>query len=199
MKVNDFKSEVFFEKHEFSAPYLLSLSDAESMNIGELLDYEPGAREFFFNTWLGYTEVPGSPELRAEISKLYKTIGTNQIIVHAGAEEPIFNFMRVMLEKGDHMVAMFPAYQSLYDVAAAVGCDITRWEIKPSQDGWMVDLDELEKAIKPNTKVICVNSPNNPTGYLFSEYEIHRIIEIAKKNDLYVFSDEVYHGLGHYI
>jgi len=195
MKVNDFKSEVFFEKHEFSAPYLLSQSDAESMTIKELLDYEPWEREKFLNTWLGYTEVPGAPDLRAEISKLYKSISVDEIIVHAGAEEAIFNFMRVMLEKGDHMIAMFPAYQSAYDVASAVGAEVTRWWIKAGKDEWLVDFGELEKHIRPNTKVIYVNSPNNPTGFVFTEAEICRLVEIAKKHDIYILSDEVYHGL----
>ncbi len=70
MKINDFKLEVFFGKHEFTAPYLLTQSDCESMSVKELLTYEPGAEESLLNGWLGYTEVPGNPELSEEIARL---------------------------------------------------------------------------------------------------------------------------------
>ncbi|WP_291568328.1 MULTISPECIES: aminotransferase class I/II-fold pyridoxal phosphate-dependent enzyme [unclassified Clostridium] len=195
MRINDFKLEVFFGKHEFSAPYLLTQSDCESMSVKELLALEPGAEEGLLNGWLGYTEVPGSPELRKEISKLYKNINSEEVIVHAGAQEPIFNFLNVCLEPGDHMICQFPIYQSLYEVGNAIGCEVSKWSLKQVKNGWSIDYDELEKMIKPNTKLICVNSPNNPTGYIFTEEEMRKIADIARKHDIYVFCDEVYKGI----
>lgn len=195
MKINDFKSEVFFDEWEFKAQYLLSLSDTHSMSIRDLLSYEPGSIEKLLDIWLGYTEVPGNPDLRGEIAKLYTTIDTNQIIVHSGAEEPIFNFPRVMLEATDHVIVMFPTYQSIYDVPRGMGCEVSFWEIKEKNKNWTLDINELRSLIKPNTKVIYINSPNNPTGYTLSNEELDFIVEVAKENDLYVFSDEVYHGL----
>ncbi|MDF3000128.1 MAG: aspC, partial [Bacillota bacterium] len=70
MKINDFKLEVYFEKYEFSAPYLLTQSDCESMELGQLLALEPGAQEKLMKSWLGYTEVQGNPELRALVAAL---------------------------------------------------------------------------------------------------------------------------------
>ncbi len=195
MKINDFKAEVFFEEYEFSAEYLLTSSDAESMSIRELLEYDKASNEEYLDTWLGYTEVPGNPKLREEIAKLYNNITPEDVIVHSGAEEAIFNFMRTALTKEDHAIIMFPAYQSLYDVAIATGCQVTKWELKPCRDSWMADLEELKGMIRPNTKLICINSPHNPTGFVFSEEEINTIIDLAKKNDIYIFSDEVYKGL----
>lgn len=195
MKINDFKLEVFFGKHEFTAPYLLTQSDCESMSVKELLTYEPGAEESLLNGWLGYTEVPGNPELREEIARLYQKIKSQEVIVHVGAQEPIFNFLNVSLDKGDHMISQFPVYQSLYEVANAIGCEVSRWNLKQTEDGWTMDFDELEGLIQPNTKLICINSPNNPTGYTFTEEEMKRIAAIARKNNLYVFCDEVYKGI----
>ncbi len=195
MKINDFKLEVFFEKHEFTAPYLLTQSDCESMTVKELLSYEDGAAEEFLNGWLGYTEVAGSPELRHEISKLYKTIDTEQIIVHVGAQEPIYNFMNVCLEEGDHVISQFPVYQSLYEVANSIKCDVSKWFVRQGDDGWYMDFDELEQMIKPNTKLICVNNPNNPTGFIFDEEQLKTLVRIAEKHDLYIICDEVYKGL----
>jgi len=195
MKINDFKLEVFFDKYEFTAPYLLTQSDCESMEIGELLRYEPGAEEILKRSWLGYTEVAGSAELRNQVSRLYKTISEDGILMHTGAQEAIFAYMNVILEKGDHVISMFPCYQSLYEVAHAEGCEVSPWNLKHDEKGWSIDFNELEALIRPNTKLIAVNTPNNPTGYTFNEEEIKRLCAIAEKHGIYVFSDEVYKGL----
>lgn len=195
MKINDFKLEVYFDKYEFTAPYLLTQSDCESMEIGELLKYEPGSEDMLLKGWLGYTEVAGSPELRALVAGLYKNIRDDEVLMHTGAQEAIFDYMNVMLEKGDHMICMFPAYQSLFEVANAENCEVSPWNLKQGEHGWTVDFDELETLIRPNTKLIAVNSPNNPTGYTFSEEELKRLCTIADKHGLYIFADEVYRGL----
>jgi Aspartate/tyrosine/aromatic aminotransferase len=195
MKLNDFKLEVYFGKYEFTAPYLLTQSDCESMEVAELLKYEPGSEEKLMRCRLGYTEVPGDPELKVLVSKLYKNIKEDEILMHCGAQEAIFDYMSVMLEKGDHIISMFPAYQSMYEVAYSEGCEVSLWNLKHSEQGWSIDLDELEQMIKPNTKIIAINTPNNPTGYTFSEEELKRLCSIADKHGIYIFADEVYRGL----
>lgn len=195
MKMNDFKLEVYFTKYEFTAPYLLCQSDCQSMTIEELLQLESDAETQFKKSWLGYTEVPGSPELRHEIAKLYTHVDADGILVHVGAQEAIFNYMNVMLEPGDHVIVQFPVYQSLYEVARSLGCEISMWNLKQGKDGWELDLDELKGMVKANTKLIVVNSPNNPTGYTLSHEEINAIADIARIHNSYVFCDEVYKGL----
>lgn len=195
MKINDFKLEVFFNKYEFTAPYLLTQSDCESMTVEELLNLEEGAKEEFLDSWLGYTEVEGSLELRKEIAKLYSNIDIDGILVHVGAQEAIFNYMNVVLDPGDHIICQFPVYQSLYEVANSIGCEVSKWELKQGESGWLLDIDEFKNLIKPNTKLIVVNTPHNPTGYVLSLKEIEEITEIARKNNILVFSDEVYKGL----
>lgn len=195
MKINDFKLEVYFGKYEFTAPYLLTQSDCEAMEVAELLKYEPGSEEKLMHSWLGYTEVAGNPELRSLVSGLYKNIKDDEILMHTGAQEAIFDYMNVMLEKGDHVISMFPVYQSLYEIAISEGCELSRWYLKDTESGWSIDFDELEKLIKPNTKLIAINTPNNPTGYTFKEDEIIRLCNIAEKHGIYIFADEVYRGL----
>ncbi|WP_421071588.1 aminotransferase class I/II-fold pyridoxal phosphate-dependent enzyme [Pelotomaculum propionicicum] len=165
------------------------------MSIKDLLSYEEGAEKQFLNSRLGYTEVSGNPELRKVISELYTTMKPKNVIVHAGAQEPIFNFMNVLLDKGDHVISQFPTYQSLFEVAYAIGCEVAKWTIEQSENGWVADINKLEQLIQPNTKLIVLNSPNNPTGYTLKKEEIEAIAEIARKHDLYVFCDEVYKGL----
>ena len=196
MKIRDFKLECYFNLYEFTAPHLLTQSDCESMTTRELLAYEPGSEEGFMDQWLGYSETPGDPELRDEIARLYKTMKRENVLVFHGAQEAIFDYMNVVLDEGDHMIAMFPNYQSAYELANSIpGCSFSKWTLKDEGDHWSLDFDELEALIQPNTKLIAVNSPNNPTGYTLTNEEIERLCEICRKHDLYLFSDEVYKGI----
>ena len=194
MKPSEFKLERFFAKYEFSAPYLLCSSDPQSFSIEELLSYENGSLENFKKQWLGYTETQGNLDLRNEIVKLYEKINPENIIVHSGAQEGIFIFMNIALEKNDHVIVQFPIYQSLYEVAKTIGCEITRW-ICNEKNNWELDLDFLRKNIKSNTKAIIINIPHNPTGYIMNKSKLDEIIKIAREHNLYIFSDEVYRFL----
>ncbi|MBI3590923.1 MAG: aminotransferase class I/II-fold pyridoxal phosphate-dependent enzyme [Candidatus Melainabacteria bacterium] len=194
MKIADFELERFFAKYEFTAPYLLCSSDPESFSLEELLSFEPGSIDAFKKQWLGYTETQGSLKLRNEITKTYKNIMPENILVHSGAEEGIFIFMNVALEKGDHVIVQFPAYQSLYEVASAIGCEVTKWTLK-EKDNWELDIDFLKKNIRKDTKAIILNLPHNPTGYLPSKNKLEEIIKIARENNIIIFSDEVYRFL----
>jgi len=195
MKLDGFKLEVYFSEYEFSAPYLLCCSDCEAMSVESLLAFEPGSKEAFMNTWLGYTESYGDPEVLKGISKLYKNIGPDDVLEHVGAQEAIFNFQNAVLERGDHVICMFPNYESNYSVAAKIGCELSYWNLHQTEKGWEISIEELSKLIRPNTKVIMLNTPNNPTGYYFSEEEMKAIAELARKHNIIIFSDEVYKGL----
>ena len=195
MKINDFKLEQYFNQYEFKTPYLLCCSDCESMSPADLLALEPDAKDSFLNCQLAYSESPGDPELLFEISKIYKNIDKGSVLEFVGAEEAIFNFMNNALDRGDHMITMFPAYQSTYEICHAIGCEVSKWELIQTNSGWAADIDALLKLIKPNTKVIALNSPNNPTGFTLSAEQIGAIADIAAKRGIMVFSDEVYSGL----
>ena len=194
MKIPPFALERFFAEYEFHVPYLLCASDCESVSVRQLLKLESGSASAFECLRLGYTEAVGSLALRQAIAQLYQHIAPEQILVHAGAEEAIFIFMNVVLERGDHVIVHFPCYQSLREIAAAIGCDVTRWTAT-EQDHWALDLDALKAAIRPNTKAIIINCPHNPTGYLPTQAQFGQIIAIAREHGLLLFSDEVYRGL----
>lgn len=195
MKIPDFGLEQYFTKYEFSAPYLLAQSDCEAMETGELASMEPGGMELLEKTWLGYSENDGTPALRREIAGLYSHVDASGVLVHTGAQEAVFSYMNVLLERGDHVIALFPAYQSLYNVAQALGCDVTLWKLRREASGWVLDLDELEKMIRPNTRLIVVNTPHNPTGYALTERAMRHICATAEKHGVRIFADEVYKGL----
>lgn len=194
MRIQDFKLERFFAKYEFSAPYLLSSSDCESMTVGELLDIAGRPRGELDDVWLGYTETLGAPELRRQISGLYEVIGADRVMVCAGAEEGIFIFMNSALQAGDHVVVQFPGYQSLYEIARSIGCEVSPWTMN---DGQQWSVEDLRRIVRPETKALVLNHPHNPTGHVPTRGMLEEILDLARSNGMYVFSDEVYRMLEH--
>jgi len=191
MNLQPFKLERYFAKYEFSAEYLLCSSDCEAMSVADLLALEEEAGEKFQNVWLGYTESLGSPSLRKEIANIYETIQPDETLVHTGAEEAIFLFMQAALKHDDHVIVHTPCYQSLTEVAKAIGCDVSPW-LAREENNWALDLDELKKLLRPNSKVVVVNTPHNPTGYLMSRADFDSVNRFAQENSLLLFFDEVY-------
>lgn len=194
MKLEPFRLERYFARHEFSAAYLLCASDCESMELGDLLALEPQAQERFLSLRLGYTESLGDPALRQAIAGLYARITADQVLVHAGAEEAIFNFMQVALSSGDHVIVQAPCYQSLGAVARGIGATVTEWCGDPMR-AWELDLDLLKKALNQRTKLVVVNFPHNPTGFLPTAAFVHELSLLSERHGFVIFSDEVYRGL----
>lgn len=194
MKLEPFRLERYFARHEFSAAYLLCASDCESMELGDLLALEPQAQERFLSLRLGYTESLGDPTLRQAIATLYAQITAGQVLVHAGAEEAIFNFMHVALSPGDHVIVQAPCYQSLGAVACGIGATVTEWCGDPMR-AWELDLDLLKKALTQRTKLVVVNFPHNPTGFLPTAAFVQELSLLSERHGFVIFSDEVYRGL----
>ncbi len=194
MKLEPFQLERYFARHEFSAPYLLSCSDCESMTIENLLAMAPNARDQLNLLWLGYTESSGSPELRQAVAGLYDQITADQVLVHTGAEEAIFNFMNIVLEPGDEVVVHAPRYQSLGEVARSIGATVISWEAD-SGKSWALDIDFLKNRLTAKTRAVVINVPHNPTGFLPDSEFMTALSELSNKHGFVVFSDEVYRGL----
>lgn len=130
-----FKLERYFARYEFKVQYLLSASDCESLGLRELLalaDLDSLAR--WEQLRLGYTESQGLPALRAEVARLYQTLTPDDVLILT-PEEGIFIAMHTLLEPGDHVIAIAPAYQSLSEIARSLGCTVTPWTIAPQGSG----------------------------------------------------------------
>jgi aspartate/methionine/tyrosine aminotransferase len=196
MQIKPFRIEQYFGKYEFTAEYLLSSSDAESRTIQELLDLEPGAAERFHEHWCGYTESPGAPWLREAIAGIYNQIKSDDVLVLAAAEEGIFVFYHALVGPKDHVIVETPCFESGLEVARSTGAQVNEWR-RSSKNGWTHDLTALEKMIQPNTKIIYINTPHNPTGLLMPSNIFHQVITLAARRGIIVFSDEVYRELEH--
>jgi aspartate/methionine/tyrosine aminotransferase len=196
MQIKPFRIEQYFGKYEFTARYLLSSSDAESRTIKELLDLEPGAHERFLAHWCGYTESPGAPWLREEISKIYGGIKPDDVLVMAATEEGIFVLYNALVGPGDHVIVETPCYESGLEVARSTGARVSEWR-RNFENGWAHDVAALEKLFQPNTKIIYINTPHNPTGLLMSSGAFQQVIALAARRGIVVFCDEVYRELEH--
>ncbi|MCV0380656.1 aminotransferase class I/II-fold pyridoxal phosphate-dependent enzyme [Nitratireductor sp.] len=189
--MRDFALEVHFSRWEFNARHHMTASDIESMTLGELTQMAgPAAREQLDSLWLGYTETWGAPDLREAIAATYDGLSASNILCFAGAEEGIYAAMRVMLTPDDHAIVSVPNYQAAETVPLGL-CAVTGVPLLEDEN-WRLDLDAVRAAIRPNTKLISVNLPNNPTGALMPQDDFAELVEICRAHNLYLFSDEVY-------
>lgn len=195
MKIPDFKLEEFWKKYEFTATYLLCCSDAETWSLQEILSLaDPGSIKLWDSLTLGYTESPGHPLLRKEIAHLYSSLTADHVLTFAGAEEGIYCTMRVLIEPGDHVIVIEPCYQSLATLPQTFGAEITAIPLKPEKQ-WKLDVEEVKRAFKANTKLLVLNYPHNPTGALLEVKVLEELVELARENGTYIFCDEVYRYL----
>jgi aspartate/methionine/tyrosine aminotransferase len=195
MNIEPFRLERYFAEYEFGDALLLGSSDCESISTAELLALEPGAHEALLAQRLGYTESLGAPELRGAIAGLYERVTADDVLVHAGAEEAVYAFMRAVLRPGDRVVVQVPCYQSLEDVARAHGCDVLSW--RPSAEGppWEWDVATLARLCSDGARAIVVNAPHNPTGFLPGLDMLRAIVALADQHGAVLFCDEVYRFL----
>jgi aspartate/methionine/tyrosine aminotransferase len=194
MKIKPFALERYFAKHEFRARYLLSCSDCEALQMSDLVAMaDDELTEMWHNLKLHYTETPGHPMLRNEVAALYEGVAPDDVLVVI-PEEGIFLLMNTLLESGDHVVVTYPAYQSLYEIARSVGCEVSEWTPVEEQ-GWKFEIDGLRKVLRPTTKLVVVNFPHNPTGSVPTEDEYREIVAAVAENGAYLLSDEMYRYL----
>ncbi|KAF1709087.1 aminotransferase class I/II-fold pyridoxal phosphate-dependent enzyme [Pseudoxanthomonas sacheonensis] len=191
----DFKLETYFSRWEFNARYHLTASDAQSLTLRELLDMGDAADvEAFDKLWLGYTQTFGAPELRDAIAATYDRQGAQNVLCFAGAEEGLYIANHALLEPGDHAIVVTPNYQAAETVPLSL-CEATGVPLDPQQD-WGLDLERVAAAIKPNTRLVSINFPHNPTGKILEREVLDGLVALCRRHGLWLFSDEVYRLLG---
>jgi aspartate/methionine/tyrosine aminotransferase len=187
----DFALEVYFSKWEFTARYNIGGSDIESLTLSALMEYaDDEDRQQWENLYLGYTETYGSPGLREVIGNTYQDIAAEDILCFAGAEEAIYCAMHAILGQEDHALVCYPNYQSAESIPLSI-CETDGINLDPNND-WALDLEELYASLRPNTKLIYINFPHNPTGKILERSKYDALIDLCRQRGIYLFSDEVY-------
>ncbi|HXG07764.1 MAG TPA: aminotransferase class I/II-fold pyridoxal phosphate-dependent enzyme [Nitrososphaera sp.] len=137
-----------------------------------------------------YTDTRGVPKLREAIASK-EHVSEDQIIVTPGGRFAVFSAITSLLKLGQELITIEPAWPAYKECADFIGVR-TKTLRTTIEDKWTPDLRQLEALINPSTKMIALNYPNNPTGKVLDEKTMEGILSIAKDNDLYVLSDEVY-------
>ena len=195
MRIAEFELERYFARWEFAVKHLLCASDVQGWSMSELLEHtDDETAALWRDLHLGYTEAPGHPLLRREIASLYETASPGDVQVLSGAEEGIFALVNVLLGPGDHAIVTWPGYQSLYEIARAVGADVTLHELR-QDSGWAIDVEALRGQVTPRTKLIVINAPHNPTGMLPDRATFDAVVAVAAEAGAHVLVDEVYRYL----
>lgn len=197
MRIADFALERYFARWEFAVKHVLCASDVEGWSMAELLELaDDETRGMWAGLKLGYTQSTGHPLLRAAIAETYDSIEADDVLVLAGAEEAIFCLLSTSLQEGNHVIVTWPGYQSLYEVARAAGAQVSLHALR-EEDGWSLDVDRLVRSFRPETRMVVVNAPHNPTGMLPSEKEWRRLASECAAAGIRLVSDEVYRFLEH--
>ena len=195
MKIDTFKIEEWMNKYCSSAQYDLTSTCIQPMSIRELLSISSVENPWeILDTKLTYGEIQGSQRLKNAIKSLYINQDLKNItITHGGigANQLVFESL---VEKGDDVITFLPTYQQLYSIPKALGANVKLLYLR-EEANWLPNLKELENSITKRTKLICLNNPNNPTGAVIPEDMLQRIVDIAKENNIWILSDEVYRGL----
>lgn len=144
-----------------------------------------------------YTEVEGPQALREAIVEKEKRrhnldyCPNDELVVTAGACEALSSIFVAFLDPGDEVVVLGPYFSAYTEQAQLFGFKLVELELKMENE-WKLEVEKLKELITPRTKMILVNSPNNPGGYILSREELQKIADIAKEHDLLVISDECY-------
>ncbi|MEV6940714.1 pyridoxal phosphate-dependent aminotransferase [Streptomyces sp. NPDC051172] len=148
-----------------------------------------------------YPPGPGVPELRTAIAAHQeRRYGLaydpdTEVLVTAGATEAIAATLLALLEPGDEVIALEPYYDSYAACIAMAGGTRVPVTLRPHEDSFRLDLDELRAAVTDRTRLLLINTPHNPTGTVLSREELTAIAELAVERDLLVVTDEVYEHL----
>ncbi|MEV8314616.1 aminotransferase [Streptomyces sp. NPDC059900] len=197
MKIQEFAVEQWMNEYEETCRYNLAETCVRSLTTGELLDLS-GQREQVLAemeaTPLTYGPIPGSPRLRRLVAGLYTDQRPDNVLVTHGAIGANALVHAALVEPGDHIVAVVPTYQQHYSIPDSYGARVDRLPLR-EEHGWLPDLDALDRLVTPDTKLIAVNNPNNPTGALIDEAGLDRIAKIADRAGAWVLCDEVYRGV----
>lgn len=198
MRIEPFKVEEWMNAYETRARYNIAKTCVDSVSLDELFALTGEDKVRFWDRFcarrLTYGDIEGSPAFRQGVCRLYRTLTPAHIIPTHGASGANHHVFYSLIEPGDEVVTILPTYQQLYSIPASLGARVKILELKP-ENGYHLDLAALKRVVTEQTKLICINNPNNPTGALMSSAELQEVVALARQVDAWVLCDEVYRHL----
>jgi aspartate/methionine/tyrosine aminotransferase len=191
MPFHNFDLEYFQSQFERTVEYNLADSSVKCASISDLLAGEdPGP---LLELPLYYPEVNGTGLLRERIAALYPGASGNNVLVTVGAAQANWMVASTLLQPDDEVIVVSPGYRQMWGLAKNLGCRVHEAQLRP-ENGWQLDLDELERLATQKTRLISIVNPNNPTGSILSYDEMQRIIRLCRRTGAWLHADEVYSG-----
>ena len=197
-RIDLFEMERMQSLYWYKVEYDLSESGVRPLDVRELLEIAGEDRDVFLRTRLGYPLSEGAVETREHIAAWYPGATTADVTVVNGGSEANFLALWTLLESGDRLAFMVPNYMQGMGLGRHFGEATDPFSLRIVEEGgrrrWALDLDELDRAVGPRTKVVMVCTPNNPTGHVLSEREMAAIVDAARRVGAWLVSDEIYRG-----
>lgn len=198
MKIKPFAVEEWMNAWETGAKYNIAETCVDSVSLNELFEISGEDKEKFLGDFckkrLTYGNIEGYPAFKQGICKLYKTIKPEEVVPTHGATGANHHVFYSLISPGDRVISIRPTYQQLYSIPESYGADVQIIDLK-KETGYLPDIEAIRRLAVPETKMICINNPNNPTGALIDTSLMEEIIEIARSVDAYILCDEVYRHL----
>ncbi|MCY9805966.1 aminotransferase [Lentilactobacillus senioris] len=198
VEIAGFGVEAWLNEWETTAHYDISQSTIASLTLAELVALDPSAGAQLLTdikkSKLNYGHIEGSSAFKQAVSQLYDHMPAENILQTNGATGANHLALYALLNPGDHVIAEYPSYQQLYDIPKSLGAEVDFWPIEETRD-WQPSLAKLKELIRPDTKMICLNNANNPTGTVLDRSFMKQVVAIAKTVGAYVLVDEVYQPL----
>ena len=199
MDIRTFKVERWMDDHETKCTYNLAETCIDSLTIREVVEMAGLDVAEYMNeladTRLTYGHIVGSPELLDGIASLYSdVVKPENVIPMHGAIGANHHIIMALIEPSDNMVSVMPTYQQHYSIPESIGAEVRILNLN-LENHFLPDIEKLRTLVDENTKMITMNSPNNPSGSLIPREIMEQVIEIARSVDAYVLCDEVYRGI----
>ncbi len=188
-----FVMERMMSKWENVVDYNLSESGVHPMTLGELLAMDGKSPDALGEVDFDYPQANGTVELRRNIAQCYPGAGPDNVLITVGAAEANYLTIHTLLDPGDEAVIMMPNYMQVWGVAKNHGLRVKTFNLLEAE-GWAPDLAELERVVGPETKLVAVCNPNNPTGRIMTEAEMSAVVASAERVGAWILADEVYTG-----
>lgn len=198
MQIAGFGVEAWLNENERKATTDISQSSIAALTMQEVVDLDGQHGQQFYQqlmqSRLDYGWIEGSPKFKTLVSGLYEHVPAANVLQTNGATGANHLAIYSLVNPGDHVIALYPSYQQLYDIPKSLGATVDYWHIQESKQ-WQPDIAELRQLMRPDTKMILLNNAVNPTGSLLDTELLKQVVALAREVGAYVLADEVYEPL----
>jgi aspartate/methionine/tyrosine aminotransferase len=197
MYIRPFGVEAWMDAHEDHCEFNLAETCVDSLHLHELLTIAGRTESAFAELMamkLTYGAIEGTARVRTLVASLYERQRAENVTITHGAAGANALVYETMVNRGDHIVSLVPAYQQHTSIPESFGANVTQVHLR-EHEGYLPNPVALQAAVRPDTRLIVFSNPNNPTGSLMDRAALESVVTIARACGAWILSDEVYRGV----